>query len=245
MNRHGLQRSLFAAFGACVVLFAAGAGAKDRGPAFTTDFQIERCTFSSRGDNPFFVLDGGRLVLEGDDDGDIERVEITVTNDLERIELPGAGTLFARVVEEREWVNGTLIEVSRNFFATCEETNDVFYFGEEVDIYHDDGTVTHDGAWRAGEPDANGVAEPGIIMPGRFLLGARYFQEIAEGTAMDRAENAEMGLDVTTPAGEFHDCVKVVETTPLEPKAVSVKLYCPGIGLVYDDGVELVEYHRQ
>ena len=242
MNQVKTRMTLFIAVGACIVVLAFGAAAKDNGPAFTTDFQIAQCSFSARGDNPFFILDGGRLVLEGEDHGELERVEITVTKDLEQIELPGAGTIFARVVEEREWVDGVLIEVSRNFFATCEETNDVFYFGEEVDIYHADGTVTHDGAWRAGEPDANGVAEAGIIMPGRFLLGSRYYQEIAEGMAMDRAENAEMGLDVTTPAGSFHDCVKVVETTPLEPKGVSVKLYCPGVGLVYDSGVELVEY---
>lgn len=242
MKQLGIRIPHLIVASACLVLFALSGGAKDRGPEFTSDFQLERCSFSARGDNPFFILDGGRLVLEGEDDGEIERVEITVTNDLEQIELPGVGAIFARVVQEREWVDGVLVEVSRNFFATCEETNDVFYLGEEVDIYHEDGTVTHDGAWRAGEPDADGVAEAGIIMPGRFLLGSRYYQEIAEGMAMDRAENAEMGLDVTTPAGEFHDCVKVVETSLLEPKAVSVKLYCPGVGLVYDDGVELVEY---
>lgn len=55
----------------------------------------------------------------------------------------------------------------------------VFYFGEHVDIYHEDGTITHDGAWRAGQPDGDGLAKPGIIMPGRFLLGSRYFQEQA------------------------------------------------------------------
>jgi len=32
----------------------------------------------------------------------------------------------ARVVEEREWVDGVLVEVSRNLFAICDKTNDVF-----------------------------------------------------------------------------------------------------------------------
>jgi hypothetical protein len=54
-----------------------------------------------------------------------------------------------RIVEEREAVAGELIEISRNFFALCDETNDVFYFGEEVDIFNPDGTVSHEGAWRA------------------------------------------------------------------------------------------------
>ena len=33
-----------------------------------------------------------------------------------------------------------------------------------------------------------------MIMPGTFLLGARYFQELADGIALDRAEHMEMGL---------------------------------------------------
>jgi hypothetical protein len=35
--------------------------------------------------------------------------------------------------------------------------------------------------------------------------------------------------------------VEVVETTPLE-SGESVKRYCPEVGLVFDDGVELVNF---
>jgi hypothetical protein len=51
-----------------------------------------------------------------------------------------------------------------------------------------------------------------------------------------------MGLEVTVPAGTFEDCVLVLETTPLEPGAETEKTYCPGVGLVIDDVVELIEY---
>jgi hypothetical protein len=148
----------------------------------------------------------------------------------------------AWVVEERESVDDELVEVSRNFFAMCAKTNDVFYFGEAVDIFNPDGTVSHEGSWRAGEPDGDGLAKPGMIMPGTFLLGSRYFQEQADGIAMDRAEHVGMGLEITTPAGTFAKCVKVVETTPLEPGAETVKVYCPGVGLVMDNAVTLVEF---
>jgi hypothetical protein len=80
-----------------------------------------------------------------------------------------------------------------------------------------------------------------MIMPGTFLLGSRYFQEQAPDVAMDRAEHVEMGLQVNTQAGTFDGCVKVLETTPLEPGAESEKIYCPGVGLVVDDVVQLVE----
>ena len=80
-------------------------------------------------------------------------------------------------------------------------------------------------------------------MPGRFLLGSRYFQEIAPGVALDRAEHVKMGLTVKTPAGTFEDCVEVLETTPLEPGATSVKRYCAEIGLVVDGVAKLVDFH--
>jgi hypothetical protein len=77
-------------------------------------------------------------------------------------------------------------------------------------------------------------------MPGTFLLGSRYFQEQAPGIALDRAEHVEMGLTVETEAGTFKRCVRVIETTPLEPGAESEKIYCPGVGLVLDNEVQLV-----
>jgi len=217
-------------------------GDKERKDKFTQDFRLQDCTFLTEGSNPYFILEPGyQLVLEGEEDGETLRVEITVLDETETINLPDIGAIETRVVEEVETVDGELLETSRNFFAICDKTNDVFYFGEDVDIFEPDGTVSHEGAWRAGEPDEDGLAEPGIIMPGTFLLGSRYYQEIADGIALDRAEHVEMGLEVTTEAGEFTDCVRVVETTPLEP-GKSEKVYCPEVGLVVDASVELIEY---
>lgn len=223
--------------------------------AFTKEFRLEDCAFIARGANPHFSLRTGyQLVLEGEEDGEDLRVVISVLPEFEEITLPNIGTVRTRVVEERESVGDNLIEVSRNFYARCGGTNDVFYFGEDVDICEDglvedgDGFLcngeepSHDGAWRAGEPDDDGLAEPGIIFPGTFLLGSRYFQEIADGIALDRARHVRMGLEVTTEAGTFNDCVRVRETTPLEPDDVSIKVYCPGVGIVIDDVVELVEF---
>ena len=211
-------------------------------PQFTAEFRLEDCRFKTTGANPYLILRPGyRKVFEGTDGGETVRLVITVLRQTETVSLPGIGVVRARVVEERETVGGELVEVSRNLFAICDKTNDVFYFGEAVDIFNPDGTVTHEGSWRAGEPAGDGAAQPGVIMPGTFLLGSRYFQERAEGVAMDRAEHVAMGLEVTTPAGTFEKCVRVVETTPLEP-GQTVKIYCPGVGLVTDNVVSLVEF---
>lgn len=213
--------------------------AQNEEPQFTTEFRLKGCKFETEGANPYFILKPGyRLILEGEEDGETVRVVITVLPKTKKIFLPNIGMVRTRVVEERESVDGELVEVSRNFFAICRKTNDVFYFGEDVDIFNEDGTISHEGSWLAGVDGA----EPGIIMPGTFLLGSRYFQEQAPDIATDRAEHVEMGLEVTTEAGTFNECVKVLETTPLEPGAESEKIYAPGVGLVVDDVVELVKF---
>jgi hypothetical protein len=217
--------------------------------AFTTDFRPEDCTWRSRGtQNPFFSLRPGyQVVIEGEEEDDGElieiRAEITVLRATRRItfDAPGGATvsLKARVIEERESEDGELVEVSRNFFAICRETGDVFYFGEDVDDYEDGEIVGHGGAWLAG---VNG-AQPGIIMPGRFLLGSKYFQEVAPGVAMDRGRNVDMGIQIDTPAGTFDGCVAVLDSTALDPEAEGdLKIYCPGVGIVMDEILELVEY---
>src|SRR5687767_8516422 len=86
---------------------------------FTTEFRLEECTFSSVGGNPYFILTPGyTLLLRGRVDG--ERVELTITVLNETKVVDGVVT---RVVEERETADGDLVEVSRNYFAMCQETN--------------------------------------------------------------------------------------------------------------------------
>ncbi len=198
---------------------------------FTDTFQIERCTFATRGRNPYFILiPGHRLELEGKDGKKVIHLTVTVLGDT--VTVDGVET---RVVEERETEDGELIEVSRNFFAVCEETGSIFYFGEDVDIYENGVIASHDGAWRAGVDGAR----PGVIMPGINLVGARYFQEVAPDVALDRAQTVSVTDTLTTPAGTFENVLKVKETTPLE-KGKSFKFYAPDVGLIRDDDLELI-----
>ena len=203
-------------------------------PHFTDSFMIESCNgFSSTGSNPFFILEPGyQLVLEGKEKGEEIRLVITVLDETKEIE-----GIETRVVEERETLDGELVEVSKNYFAICNRDNSVFYFGEDVDIYENGEIVSHEGAWQSG---VNG-ARAGIIMPGTILLGSRYFQEIAQEVAMDRAEIVSINTVVETPLGEFENCLKTKETSPLEPGIREFKFYAPGIGLVKDGALKLTE----
>ncbi len=217
---------------AAAALSAATAPSIAHEPDFTDAFQIDRCQFASTGRNPYFILEPGyRLTLEGEEGKERVRLTITVL-DATRI-VAGVET---RIVEELEVVDGDTVEISRNFFAICAPTNSVFYFGEEVDLFEDGKMVGHEGAWRAGE---NG-ARAGVMMPGVNLIGARYFQEIAPGVAMDRAETVSLADSLTTPHGRFADVLTVEETTPLEPGARERKRYAPGVGLIQDAGLLLI-----
>ena len=196
---------------------------------WTKDFDIENCEFSSVGTNRFFNLTPGhQLTLESDE----EKVVITVLDDTVTV-----GGIETRVVEEREFENGELKEVSRNFFATCTKTGNVFYFGEDVDDYEDGKIVRHSGAWRADKKNS----QAGIIMPGTILLGARHYQEIAPN-ALDRAEIVGNKVTLKTPAGTFKNCLLVEETSGLDPNEKYFKTYAPGIGLIQDEDLFLTGY---
>jgi hypothetical protein len=215
-----------------MVGLAAGADvghAADDMAEWTSDFSAEKVALISTGRNNFFILEPGyQLVLENDK----ERLVITVMNETKKVD--GVET---RVVEERETNDGRLIEVSRNYFAISQRTGNVYYFGEDVDIYKDGKVASHDGAWLSGIDGARF----GLMMAAVPLVGARYHQEVAPKVAMDRAEVLSVTETFKTPAGEFKNCVKTKETTPLEPD-VGQKHYAPGIGLIQDGGLKLVRH---
>ncbi|MGD8521149.1 MAG: hypothetical protein PVF56_08395 [Desulfobacterales bacterium] len=222
---------------------------------FTTDFRLEDCKFKTKGINPYFILEPGyRLILETPEgEPERERSVETVLCDTKKIILDGS-KIRTRVLEERafEWdeeeEDWVTIEISLNWFAICKKTNAVYYFGEwsrdcEDGFNEDDvceGEESNEGSWEAG---ING-ARPGLIMTGTPLLGAKYFQEIAPPDAVDRGEIVAMGLDVDVPAGEWSGCIKIFDTNPAEEACGEddAKFYCPGVGLVQDQDLELVWY---
>ncbi len=238
----------------------------------TDEFPLERCigllvTSCTGGDcNPYLPLDldlasgigrvwelsNAECVADGDCD-ELEEVTVSILDATQ--EVDGQMT---RIMRETEWVDGELAEVSQNFLNQCSNTQDVYYWGEEVCVAEDSdgaledepfdyeincadfGLVPGEGAWIAGLDGA----EPGILFPGgAFLLGARYLQEKAEN-AQDWATNAELGLTADDPAnGQFEDCVLVIDRNLIEdPKSKEdgdEKVYCPDIGIVQDEELVL------
>ena len=191
-------------------------------------FNVNRADLASVGNNRFLPIQPGKVLklAHGND-----RLTVSI--------LPGTKTVdgvTTGVLEEREEKDGQLIEVSRNFFATDRNTGDVYYFGEDVDNYMDGRIINHESAWLTGEKGARF----GLMIPGQPKVGDKFYQEIAPKVALDRVEVVSVDETVRTPAGTFHHCVHLRETTPLEAD-VSHKYYAPHVGMIKDDEFELAE----
>jgi hypothetical protein len=223
-------RSWLVAASAAGLVWAGPLPAQAPDPSFTSRFVVAADEWSSSGTNPYMSLvPGHTLVLE---DGS-ERLTITVLNETRQVD--GVET---RVVEERETDKGQPVEVSRNYFAISRRTNAVYYFGEDVDEYKDGKVASHGGSWLSG---VNG-ARFGMMMPGEPLVRGRYYQELAPGVAMDRAEIMSVSDTLRTPAGTFTDVLRIQETSPLEPLVRESKYYAGGVGLLQDGSLKLVKY---
>lgn len=209
---------------------AAGTGAQ----GWTEQFEVSAKHLVTEGKNPFFILEPGyQLVLNGEDEGASFELTITVLNETKNI----AG-FSTRVVEERETRGGGLVEVSKNYFSIDRNTHAVYYFGEDVDIYKQGKVASHEGSWLTGQ---NG-AKFGLILPGAPKIGDKFYQEMAPGTAMDRAEIVSLNETMQTPAGTFTNCLKTLETSALNPDEQAYKFYAPGVGLIKEEELLLAKY---
>jgi hypothetical protein len=144
--------------------------------------------------------------------------------------------ISARAVEDLEWFSEDcdgdyiLMEKTTDWYAQDDDDN-IWYMGEETVAYDDEGKcLTDEGAWEAGEDDA----EAGIVILGTPIKGLAYQQEYLEDEAEDMGKVLNLNVTVELESfGPFTDCLKTKEWTPLERGHVEHKFYCPvGGGLM-------------
>jgi uncharacterized membrane protein YkoI len=201
------------------------------------DWHLKGENIVPHGVNPLYypIMPGHKHVHERPDHPDgFYRKETVVLDDTEDFDIPGIGKFKTAVVQEEEYLDGVLTQRALNWFALDKATNSVYVFGEVSWELNDEGKPIFAGTWRAGEPDGDGVAEPGLLMPGTFTIGGRYIFDGSQSMAYGGSENMEAGIEITVPAGTFKDCVRVREQGLLDLTDITDKIWCPVVGVVLD-----------
>jgi hypothetical protein len=139
------------------------------------------------------------------------------------------------ILQETEFMDGQLVEVSRNHLAQADDGT-LCYFGEAVDTYQGGVIVDHEGSWLVGGPTepayppgtANAPA-PTVYMPASPAQGDVFKQEDLVPIVDETDTVKKVGLTVRVPAGSLPNCIQVLETTTLGDKP-ETKWYARGLG---------------
>ncbi len=224
--KRGITLALLAALALATAAPFAGAH-----PAVATR-EIDPADFSPQITNRYLPLSLlGPKVFTGEDTDDEGE---TVQTRLESRLLPDTTVIdgvTVAILEERAYEDGELIEVALDYFAQNGD-GDVYYFGELVDNYVDGAVDNHDGHWLSGE-DGN---QPGLFMPARPQAGVTLTLEYAPGIAEDMATVLTLDEVADVPAGDYTNCLKTREFSPLEPGIEEFKWYCPDVGMAKEEG---------
>ena len=183
---------------------------------------------------PFRVNDV--KVFAGKSDGAKTAVVDLYEADTRTFQLNG-NPVQTRLLQETEFEDGVLSEISYNFFAQANDGT-VYYFGEVVDIYEDGKVVDHEGSWlvggatQPGDPAGTGNApEPAVFMPANPEVGDTFKPEDLMPIVDETVKVLSLKQQVSVPAGKFRNCMKVRETSQLSPGR-EYKWYAEGIGVI-------------
>ncbi|HEY3306270.1 MAG TPA: hypothetical protein VGL70_22345 [Candidatus Binatia bacterium] len=184
---------------------------------------IDPANFVSAVNHTLFPLvPGTTFIYEGQTAAGLEHTEFSVTNNTKVI----LGVTCVEVHDIAK-LDGELIEDTLDWFCQ-DQAGNVWYFGENTKELEGGLVISLEGSWTAGVDGA----KPGIIMKAQPAIGDFYRQEFSLGNAEDLAEVIGLNESVTVPFGSFNNCLKTLETTPMEPDLQEHKFYCLGVGLV-------------
>ncbi len=190
-------------------------------------------TFTLNSTNTYYPLTVGlQVILEGEEDGEIGRVERTVLADTEIV-----GGVETHVLEHKQFIDGEIYEIARNFYVES-TTGTVCYFGEDVEFYEDGELIDTHGTWRVGIDGA----KPGIIMPANPMVGDAYFQENAPGIATDMGRVSDVNQTRTIGGVTYDNLLVIQDSNPMEDCSLEEeKVYAPGIGEIQDDVLQIID----
>lgn len=184
---------------------------------------IVPANFSTTIDNPYFPLTPGttRIYVAQTTHGVISNVVATTH---QTVVVQGVTCVE---VHDTVFTDGAVTEDTLDWFAQ-DNAGNVWYFGENTLEIEGDLVISTEGSFKAG---VNGD-KAGIIMKAQPAVGDYFRQEFVLGQGEDVEEVISLNESVTVAAGTFTQCVKIQETTALEPENTVHDYYAPGIGPV-------------
>jgi hypothetical protein len=177
--------------------------------------------------NPYFPMtDTSTTRIYESDDGE-ERFELTNTG-------PGRTILGVQTQTQfdREFEDDELTEETKDYYAQ-DKFGRVWYFGEDVINYEDDGSTNNDGAW---------IADGEESLPGWMMkddpenqLGDNYYQEIAAlEEALDEGTIWDLVGTVAVEGGSFDEVLRILEYNPFDEEW-EYKYYAKNFGLIKEE----------
>lgn len=201
--------------------------------------EFDPANFTTPIDNTYMPMaEGQTYVYQAEEDDEIIKNEITNTG----VDASSPKVILGVPCSEIHDIEKVYVADKGQWFIT-EETWDwqawdndgnVWYFGEDTVeyLYNEEwepaGTST-EGSWEAGVDGA----EPGILMLANPRPGLSYRQEYYEDEAEDMGKVLTLNASVSVEYGDFDNCLKTKEWTPLEPGQIEHKYYAPEVGLVF------------
>jgi hypothetical protein len=176
--------------------------------------------------NPYLPLASLRQdILEGKEGGKDLRIERTIKPELRKTFKVGKQRVEVLVMEDHEFENGKLSEITLDYFAQADDGT-VYYLGEDVDEYKDGKVVGHAGAWLYGVH----TKVPGVLMPPDPKVGDKFRSEDVPKITTEDDEVLSLSETMTVPAGTFHNCLKLKEA--LSDGGIEHKYFAKGIGCI-------------
>jgi hypothetical protein len=231
-----MPRAALAAAALVVVAGVAGTGATVRAsvpatpPTFTSPLVFTNSYF------PF--VPAAVKVFRGKSEGARTTV-VDIFREDTRDFILDSTTVTCRLLQETEFEDGELVEISYNYFAQADDGT-VYYFGEVVDNYEDGEVVDHGGSWLVGgpvgddPPETATVSVPALFMPANPEVGDEFRPEDVPGGPQEIDTVHAVDRNVKVPAGENAGCVEIRELSL--PDQRETKWYAPGVGVIKAKG---------
>jgi hypothetical protein len=222
-------RSIAVAIAVLALVACGGGGSKSSSssslPQGTKPVKLDPADFTTNIDNPYWpIRPGSHWVYREVENGETQRVDVTVTNQTKILD-----GIEARVVHDRVSRNGETLEDTYDWYAQDSDGN-LWYLGEDTAEYENGKLKTKEGTWAAG---VNG-AEPGVVVPASPRQGMRYREEYYAGHAEDGAEVLSVNSQVQVPFGRFRNALLTRNFSTIEPTVEEMKLYAKGVGPVME-----------